>query len=142
MLIYLLIFSCVTAPENPMIVTPDFAPAAAQDQGYRKVKIIVPSITCFSRFRDSLKIEIAGRHTWIRHVEVTGLGKRVLVERPKFDFGNDVTVTLEIESDRTVAELARLLHSSRLYTETELWVLESGHKMNDLRNIPFRELLQ
>lgn len=109
---------------------------------FRKVEVIAPSITCHGRFQDSLKSKIRDQHDWIRSVQVNNLGKRVLKSRPKFDFGFDSVIVFEIRSEREVRELAKILHRSGLYADTELWHIKSGHKMKDFRNIPFTELIK
>ena len=119
---------------------------AQEDQtskpNFRKVEVIAPSITCHSRFRDSLKTKIRDTHSWVKSVEVTNLGKRVLKTRPKFDFGHDSIIVFEIRSEKKVRELAKILHQSGLYSDTELWHIKSGHMMKDFRKIPFSELLK
>lgn len=113
-----------------------------RQQETRTVVVVAPSITCFSRFKESLEVNIGGRNDWIQSVKVTPLNKRVILARPKFDFGNDVSIEFQIDKKKEARELARIIVDSRYYSEANLWVLESGHKMKDARSISFGKLLK
>lgn len=116
--------------------------ASGRPENLRTVEILVPSITCHSRFQESLQKNIVGPSTWIRSVRLKNLNQRVLAKRPKYDFGNDLLLSFEVDDRKTARELAEKIRSSGYYGQTDLWVLKSGHKMKDRTMISFADLLR
>ena len=105
----------------------------------RTIKIIAPSITCFTRFDEGLKKRIRDPHTWVHSLKLNPLHKKVVLPRPEFDFGNDVEIEFQIDEKKPVMELAKIMISNGFSPKS---ILTSGHKMKDYKNVPLEKLVQ
>ncbi len=110
----------------------------ADEPTTRTVKVIAPSIACFSRFEDGLKSRIRDRIDWVHSVKIKALHKKIVMPRPEFDFGDDVEIEFEIDKDRPVSELAKAMIKQGFSGDS---VLTSGHKMSDFKNVPLKKLI-
>lgn len=97
-----------------------------------EVVILVPNITCYGRFHDSLKEHLQGKHNWIHSITIRNTG---MVRNPHegqgaaseivsvgdrgelpFDIGTIAELTITIDSSKSTLDLLKAIRDSKQYS--------------------------
>ncbi|XZE52900.1 hypothetical protein SH139x_004607 [Planctomycetaceae bacterium SH139] len=107
--------------------------AAQSEEGdHSQVVIMVPNVSCYGRFHDSLKEHIQNKHDWIHNVRIrntervrnpyksdSGLPETIQLkadESPSFDIGTIAELAFTIDSSRSTRDLLKAIRDSKQYS--------------------------
>lgn len=105
---------------------------AGESVDHARVVIMVPNVTCYGRFQDSLKEHLQDKHDWIHAVKVSNTGR---VRNPgighgsatglvsanslgelAFDIGTIAELTFTIDSTRSTRDLLQAIKDTKQYS--------------------------
>ena len=97
-----------------------------------QVVIMVPNVTCYGRFHDSLKEHIQSKHDWVHDIRIRDTKKvrkprRIDTESSKglllkaseslpFDIGTIAELTFTIDSSKSALDLLKVIRDSKQYS--------------------------
>ncbi len=110
-----------------------------------QVVIMVPNVSCYGRFHDSLKEHLQGKHGWIHSVNIRNtekvrnpgkshVGASEVIHRGElpFDIGTIAELTVTIDSSKSTLDLLNAIRDSKRFS-LKRWTVQV--------EIPIEELL-